>query len=208
RRAPRYLLPNAARPGASRYAADAPAAVHGRVEIVFAGCGKLQGFGQTAAGGRRLQAARSSQLRAGFQDARGNQSQHQLGLGRGGRIDLFIQTDAMNGAEHGGDMSVGQGASDLHWLPSRKEEFTAQDAAQGVDLSSRPGREIGEGTFVDLPAFASGFAEQDGGWRVAVGDRLHVHGDMLSNTKHNGNNDGDNYMGTYFTARIPYAIPP
>ena len=127
--------------------------------------------------------------------------QHQLALGRGGRIDLFIQTDAMNGAEHGGDMSVGQGASDLDWLPSRKEEFTAQDAAQGVDLSSRPGREIGEGTFVDLPAFAPGFAEQDGGWRVAVGDRLHVHGDMLSNTKHNGKNYSNNYMGTYFYSK-------
>ena len=35
--------------------------------------------------------------------------------------------------------------------------------------------DVGEGAGFDSPAFAIGFAEEDGGRGVAIGDRRHVH---------------------------------
>ena len=50
-----------------------------------------------------------------------------------------------------------------------------QDGTQGIDLSEGPMGEVGEGAVVDLAVEAEGFAEEDGGRGVAVGDGSHVH---------------------------------
>ena len=45
-----------------------------------------------------------------------------------------------------------------------------------LDHHGRPLRQVGEGAFTDLAGLAIGFAQQDGGRGVSVGDGLDVHG--------------------------------
>jgi len=49
-------------------------------------------------------------------------------------------------------------------------EITAQSAAERLDASGVPMGEIGESAIFHFAVFAEGFAEEDGGGRLAVGD--------------------------------------
>ena len=72
-------------------------------------------------------------------------------------------------------MAVRAGADDGEGLVGADEGFVLEQLAEGVDLGGGPGGEIGEGAFADLGAFA----EEDGRGRVAVGDDLDVHGNII-----------------------------
>ena len=61
-------------------------------------------------------------------------------------------------------------------------EFAAQQAAQGLDAGGRPVGEIGQGAILDLAVLAEGFAQEEGGWGVAVGDGGDVHDFCISHT--------------------------
>jgi hypothetical protein len=73
-----------------------------------------------------------------------------------------------------------QGAAKLQGFVGSDKPFALEDAAEAIDLIGRPEGEVGEGAFADAAAFAPAFAEQDGGGGVAVGDCLHVHGNIIS----------------------------
>jgi len=83
-------------------------------------------------------------------------------------------------SEGSGDMAMRTRAEDLKGLLAGDQIFSLQDAAQEIDLRGGPRGEIGEGAFVDLGAYADGFAEEDGRGRVAVGDGLNIHGSILN----------------------------
>ena len=59
-------------------------------------------------------------------------------------------------------------------------EIATQGATESLDPSGIPMGEIGKGTIFNFAVFAEGFAEEDGGWRFAIGDGGDVHTYLLS----------------------------
>jgi hypothetical protein len=92
-------------------------------------------------------------------------------------IDEGVEVQTSEGAEDGGDVAVRAGADDVEGLRERGAERggTLEDGAEGVDLSRGPVREIGEGSVEDFATLAEGFAEEDSGRGVAVGDGGDIH---------------------------------
>jgi hypothetical protein len=93
-------------------------------------------------------------------------------------------------------MAVGQRAGEMERFIRSDQQIAFEDAAEAIDLFSRPVGEVGEGTFVDAAGLAEAFAQEDGGWGVAVGDRLHVHGNMISQYFNKYKTHISYYMGT------------
>ena len=82
-----------------------------------------------------------------------------------------------SGPEDGGDVAVGQRAADDDGVGLGRDDASAlEQGAQPLDQIARPFGQVGEGPLLDLSVRAIGFAEQQGGRRVAVGDGLDVHG--------------------------------
>ena len=65
------------------------------------------------------------------------------------------------------------------WYPL-DEGLVAKQSPQGLDLLSRPVREISQSTLEGLFAFPPTFAEEDGGRGVTIGDAFDVHGSFYS----------------------------
>ena len=79
-------------------------------------------------------------------------------------------------AEHSGDMAVGKGALDVEHLLAPDQGLVPQHPPQGIDFLRGPLGEVGQGAFLDFAVFAPALAQEDGGRRVAVGDRFDIHG--------------------------------
>src|SRR5487761_578574 len=62
-------------------------------------------------------------------------------------------------------------------------EIAAQSAAESLDARGVPMGEIGEGAIFHFTFIAEGFAEEDGGGGIAVGDGGDVHTYLLSHTR-------------------------
>src|SRR5487761_212842 len=62
-------------------------------------------------------------------------------------------------------------------------EIAAQSAAESLDARGVPMGETGEGAIFHFTFIAEGFAEEDGGWGIAVGDGGDVHTYLLSHTR-------------------------
>jgi hypothetical protein len=113
-----------------------------------------------------------------------------------------FQVEAVEGTESGSDVTVGRGALNLKDVGWGDEGLAFEDAAKGIDLSRRPGREIGESALHHFAIHAGGFAEEDGGRGVAVGDGLDVHGNIMSEITHENKQTMQIYMGTQIAAKI------
>jgi hypothetical protein len=66
-------------------------------------------------------------------------------------------------------------------------------------------REVGQGTRFDLAVFAVGFAEEDGGRGVAIGDGGHVHAYIISQLFRSCKRKSSDYMLT--KSSIKYLNP-
>jgi len=115
-------------------------------------------------------------FRSGFQDARDDHGDDQIPLAAGGASEDRFQAEATQGAQGGGDVAMGSGALNLESVGRGDQGFSFEKTAEGLDLSGRPGREVGEGALDDFAADAGGLAEEDGWGRAAVGDGLNLHG--------------------------------
>jgi hypothetical protein len=73
-------------------------------------------------------------------------------------------------------MAVGERAGNVKGLVDGDQLLALEETAEGVDLSGGPGGEVGEGSFENFGTLSDGFAEEDGGRGVAIGDGLYVHG--------------------------------
>jgi len=97
---------------------------------------------------------------------------------------------AENGvAERGGDA---QGIGDLFQRIQQAKDGTEgglgerrmikvppEGAAEGFDARTIPVGEIGQGAIFDFAVFAVGFAKENGGGRLAIGDGGDVHADQI-----------------------------
>jgi hypothetical protein len=135
--------------------------------------------GQRTGGGLLIQAAGRGQLGTRIEDAGGKESADEIALRATSTREQIWQAEMTKGSEDRGDMAMGQRADDLEGLIAGDQIFTLQDAAQEIDLSGGPGGEISEGAFLDLRANPDGFAEEDGGRGIAIGDGVDVHGSMI-----------------------------
>src|SRR5208283_108147 len=54
-------------------------------------------------------------------------------------------------------------------------ELPAQQTAESFNAGGRPVRQVGDGAILDLAILPEGFAQEDGGGRVAVGDGGDIH---------------------------------
>ena len=58
-------------------------------------------------------------------------------------------------------------------------EVPPEGAAEGFDARTIPVGEIGQGAIFDFAVFAVGFAKENGGGRLAIGDGGDVHADQI-----------------------------
>ena len=79
-------------------------------------------------------------------------------------------------------MAVGAGADDGEGLVGTDEGLVLEQLAESFDLSGGPRGEVGDGALADLVALAPALAEEDGRGRAAVGDDIHIHGNIIART--------------------------
>jgi hypothetical protein len=85
-------------------------------------------------------------------------------------------------ADYGSDMTVRQRAQDLEIRRgSSCSKRALEDLAESGHLHGRPMGEVGESTVSDFAMLTIGFAEQDGGRRVAIGYYRHIHALIIAN---------------------------
>ena len=170
--------------------------VHGLVQVVFVGAGQMEEFSQTAGGGIEAESAGGCEFGGGLDDPCHDHGANQIALPGGSRREDTIQAERAKSAQHGGDMAVGQRASDPERGGGIGKGLAFEDASERVDLRLRPIREIGEGALANLGAIAGGLAEEAGGRRIAIGDSLHVHGFMVARMRRQAMRTIYIYMGT------------
>ena len=90
--------------------------------------------------------------------------------------DQPIQAQLAQGAQHGGDVTVGFGADNVEGVVAADEGFVPEQPAQRLDFRGGPDRQVGQRAFAHALAFTPALAQQNGRGRVAVGDDLDVNG--------------------------------
>ena len=117
------------------------------------------------------------ELRAWGEDARDNEGNGAFAFGRGGGGEGAVEAQLAQRSEHCGDVAVGARAGDIEGGGEVGDGGAAfEQDSQSFDHDGRPLRQVGEGTFTDVAGLAIGFAQQDGGRGVSVGDGFDVHG--------------------------------
>ena len=97
--------------------------------------------------------------------------------GEAGGGEGAVEAQLAQRCEHCGDVAVGARAGDIEGGGEVGDGGAAfEQDSQSFDHHGRPLRQVGEGAFTDLAGLAIGFAQQDGGRGVSVGDGLDVHG--------------------------------
>jgi len=124
-----------------------------------------------------MKSASGSQFGGRIKDASDNHGDDQIALAAGMRVEEGFQLELAQGAEDGGDVTVGKRTDDVEvvWGKRADEGVASENLAESFDLGGGPVRQVGEGAVVNLPTLAKGLAEENGGRGVAVGDGSHVH---------------------------------
>jgi hypothetical protein len=176
--------------------------VHGGIEFIFGRGIEMEEFGEGAAEGIGVQGTSGGEFGGWFQDAGNDHGQNQVAMTTGLFIDERVEMQTLQSTEDGGDVAVRAGANDVEGLRERGAEGggAVEDGAEGVDLSRGPVGEISESTVADLAVLAEGFAEEDGGRGVAVGDGSDVHAYSINQIIIQYNRKLAHYMTTTKTA--------
>jgi hypothetical protein len=91
-------------------------------------------------------------------------------------IEDAVQAEFAESTDGGGDMTVRKGAKNLKRIRRGSHGGSAlKDLAESIHLFGGPMRDVGDSAIVDFAVEAEGFAEEDGGRGVAVGDYRDIH---------------------------------
>ena len=151
--------------------------VHRGVELVFVDAVDAEHLGQRVAGGVGGEPPRGGELRAWGEDSGDDKRDGALAFGRGGRGDEALEAQLAQGAEHRGDVAVRARAEDVEGGGEVGDGGAAfEQDSEPFDEGGGPFGEVGQCALADFAGVAIGLAKQDGGWGVAVGDGLDVHG--------------------------------
>src|SRR5712691_8574221 len=98
--------------------------------------------------------------------------------------DLFQRIEHAEGWTH-------RGIGNRHIV-----QLAPQQTAECVNARAGPGGKVGESAVLDFPIFTKGFAQQEGGRRVAIEDFSHVHADIIVALIHTVKYNMPKYMPT------------
>jgi hypothetical protein len=130
------------------------------------------------------QGAGRGQLGLGVDDAVDDEGEDEVADAAGVAVDEGVQSELPEGAEDGGDVSVGQTSDAGEGFPGIDERLAAEDAAEGLDGGGGELGEVGEGALLDAAVLAEGLAEEDGGRGGAIGHALDIHGYTVYHAAH------------------------
>jgi hypothetical protein len=147
------------------------------VEVVLVNLAQTEDRAQAGGGGGGCECPRGGQFRAGIDDTRGDHGQDEVAATVAGGSDDAVEADFPRGAEDQGGMAMRQRAGDGEGFTIGGDNRTAFEyAAQTLDVGRRPIGEIAERALTDLTVLAVALAQQDGRWRVPIGDGFDIHG--------------------------------
>src|SRR5260370_11530394 len=125
-----------------------------------------------------MKPARRSQFGGRVDDAGYDHGDDEIALWAGRGVEDGIQVQVAQATENCGDVAMRKGSSDEEGILQRRRRRSGragQDQAEGLDLMGGEMRDVGNGAGLDFAVLAVGFAEEDGGRRVAVGHGGDVH---------------------------------
>src|ERR1035438_997580 len=125
-----------------------------------------------------MEAASGGEFGGGIKDAGGDHGQHKIALPTGPGIENRGELKFAQGAENGGHVTMRAGTVDLEGVGRERAgggDGAGKRGAKRIDLSGTEMRDVGDSAGSDLAVFTIGFAQEDGGGRVAVGDLRDVH---------------------------------
>ena len=157
--------------------------VHRGVELMLIDGAEPEHLAQGGDGAVGRQGAGGGQLGLRIDDAGDDQGEDEVADAAGVSGDQRVQSELLEGAEHGGDVAVGQAADAGEGVFRVDEPLTAEDAAQHLDGVGRQLGEVGEGTLLDSSAVAVGLAQEHGWRRGAIGHAVDIHGYSVSHIR-------------------------
>jgi hypothetical protein len=151
------------------------------IEFILVNVLKAEQVAKAGGSGGRIEHAGGRELGGRRDQPSDDHGDDQITAAVADRTQHAIKSDGAQRAEHGRDMAVGQrAANDDGLLIGRRDLAALEQCAQSFDQFARPVGEVGDGALLDRSAIPKGLAQQDGGRRIAVGDRLDVHGNRIS----------------------------
>ena len=119
------------------------------------------------------------QLAVGPQDLSGDHGLDEVAPPRALGAEQLGEAELAHGLSHGLDVPLLPRVDVLEEFVDGDEFFALEDTPHRLDLVLGQPGEIGDGALLDLLAVAPTLAEQDGRWRIAVGNVLDVHGNIF-----------------------------
>lgn len=173
--------------------------VHGLVEFVLVGGIEMEQLAETAEESVGVKSASGGKFGSWIEDAGDDHGEDEIAVAGGKRVEDGIELEVAQTAEDGGSVTMRQGAGDEEGIGPRggaNRERAGQGGAEGMDLLLGEMGEIGQGTSFNFAVLAVGFAEEEGGRGVAVGDGGDVHAYTISQ-QHNKHKHNNNYIHAY-----------
>src|SRR5438876_505292 len=105
---------------------------------------------------------------------------HQVALAAMLRRNDGVQPKLANRAQDGFDVPVWKCSLGAEEIVRRNQRLIPKKPPQGFNLVLGPVGEVGQRALAGFLAFPPSFAQQDGRWRIAVGDDFDIHGSYYS----------------------------
>src|SRR5215469_5642148 len=125
-----------------------------------------------------MQPASGSQFGRWLDDAGHNHGDDEVSLTAGSRVEDGIQMQVAQATKDGGNVAVGKRTGDVKGIGQGGRwgcQRAGQSRTKGVNLLGGEMGDVGEGASLDFAVLAVGFAQEDGGRGVAIGDSGDVH---------------------------------
>src|SRR6202023_2346390 len=152
------------------------------------------------AGGRgvRRQRPGGGKLRPGIEDAANGEGQDEVATAIAVWAEQPIEADPARRAEGRVDMTMRQRAQDGNGILVLGNDGAAfEQCPEAGDPLVPPVGKVQQGALLDLARLAVALAQQDGGGRVAIGDRFDIHGSILPTAPSSNNQNPSDYMATF-----------
>jgi hypothetical protein len=153
------------------------------VEIGFIGGIDLEQLAETGVESAGVKAASGGEFGSRVEDSSDDHGQDDIAVAAGNRVEDGIELQVAQAAENSGGVTVRKRAGDEEGIRQGRSggwERAGQGQAEGIDLMRAEMGDIGESASLDFAVFAEGFAEEDGGRGVAIGDGSHIHAYIIS----------------------------
>ena len=167
--------------------------VHGLVEVILVGVLHRQLLRKCG----RMPLSRRGQLRAWMDQPLRDHPHHQVALAAMLRRNDGVQPKLANRAQDGFDVPVWKCSLGAEEIVRRNQRLIPKKPPQGFNLVLGPVGEVGQRALAGFLAFPPSFAQQDGRWRIAVGDDFDIHGSYYSYRYLYVKHLIHIYMGTY-----------